>query len=884
MSPIAGFPDLTFRWTWRPYQRRVLEAIQEHLSDDRLHVVAAPGAGKTTLGLEVFRQLQRPALVLSPTRGIRDQWVNRLSDFLPEEERFPPSWVSTHLDEPGIFTSITYQALHSDARSEEEEEGIPETPTQTEMGKLRDHIQRSGIETLILDEAHHLRQEWWKVLDGLLKDLPDVKLVALTATPPYDVTGLEWKKYSALCGPIDEEISIPELVRSGTLCPHQDYVWMVEPRVTEKQQLKEHDEQVVEALSEFSKDPVFREAVCAHSWMQNDKTDASTLLEQPEELVGLLVLHKEWEITPPEHALRVMGISPEELPDPDRRWWQVVVYSYLFHTHWTESEQREEHVKEWKRKLRGRGLLSRRDLRIEKSRPHMRALSLSPAKIDAVLGIYQNEQRLRGDRLRQVILTDFIRDEERKQEKAGDESLGAWPVFRALVQSASQIDTPSMALLTGRTTILHRDRLAVLRRHLGEELSTSPVPGLPDFLELASKGKPPVATVTALLCAGDLQVLVGTRSLLGEGWDAPVINSLILASYVGSYMLTNQMRGRAIRIDNSRPDKVSSIWHVVAVDNNSNNGLADLADLERKCGTFVGLDCDKPEISNGLARLHLPFRHHPVTHVPVWDPKRNNREMVSRLESLDLLKQRWQSALEGEGVERVVPSVSSEPVSAPRRFIMSQTLKAAIVQAVETFLMVTAYQLQVQARDIRTFLWLLLGASTVGFLWTLPKFLRLLKLAIRHYPVDGSLNQIGCALRDALCETDLLPGPAKRYPVQCEMDDQGNVILALGNAEFYEQSLYADCLRELLGPVENPRYLITREDPFFRKDYHSVPAPLARKKELAQVFHKFWKKRLGAAELIYTRTPEQRAVLLRARARAFSTAITPKSQRVDRWM
>ena len=34
---------------------RVLQELKEHLDDARLHVVAAPGAGKTVLGLEVIR-------------------------------------------------------------------------------------------------------------------------------------------------------------------------------------------------------------------------------------------------------------------------------------------------------------------------------------------------------------------------------------------------------------------------------------------------------------------------------------------------------------------------------------------------------------------------------------------------------------------------------------------------------------------------------------------------------------------------------------------------------------------------------------------------------------------------------------------------------------
>ena len=119
------FDDLKFRYPWRPYQQRVLQAIEQHMDDKRLHVVAAPGAGKTTLGLEVFRMLRRHTLVLSPTRVIRDQWIDRLKDFYSVEDVNKINWVSKSIDQPGIFTSITYQALHakfSDELSAEVEE------------------------------------------------------------------------------------------------------------------------------------------------------------------------------------------------------------------------------------------------------------------------------------------------------------------------------------------------------------------------------------------------------------------------------------------------------------------------------------------------------------------------------------------------------------------------------------------------------------------------------------------------------------------------------------------------------------------------------------------------------------------------------------------
>ena len=41
--------DMIFKGKWRDYQARILEEMDRHLDDRRLHVVAAPGAGKTVL-------------------------------------------------------------------------------------------------------------------------------------------------------------------------------------------------------------------------------------------------------------------------------------------------------------------------------------------------------------------------------------------------------------------------------------------------------------------------------------------------------------------------------------------------------------------------------------------------------------------------------------------------------------------------------------------------------------------------------------------------------------------------------------------------------------------------------------------------------------------
>ena len=217
LSPTRPSPFAAVRFvgTWRPYQARVLAALDAHLDDDRVHLVAPPGSGKTLLGLEVVVRLGRPALVLAPTIALRDQWLQRFDELFDGDIA-----TSTDPEAPADLTVATYQGLHVAARDR----------TDALLAALVD----GGVGTLVVDEAHHLRNAWWRSLRAVRAGLDGVRTVALTATPPYDVPTAEWKRYEFFCGPPDADISIPELVRAGHLCPHVDLVRYALPAADEQ--------------------------------------------------------------------------------------------------------------------------------------------------------------------------------------------------------------------------------------------------------------------------------------------------------------------------------------------------------------------------------------------------------------------------------------------------------------------------------------------------------------------------------------------------------------------------------------------------------------------------------------------------------------------------
>ena len=107
------FKKINFKWQFRSYQQTVLDNADKHLKDGKIHIVAAPGSGKTILGLELIKRLNAPALILSPSVTIRQQWGERFCEaFLPENEN-ADDYISYSLLNPKLLTSITYQALHA---------------------------------------------------------------------------------------------------------------------------------------------------------------------------------------------------------------------------------------------------------------------------------------------------------------------------------------------------------------------------------------------------------------------------------------------------------------------------------------------------------------------------------------------------------------------------------------------------------------------------------------------------------------------------------------------------------------------------------------------------------------------------------------------------
>ena len=716
-------------------------------------------------------------------------------------------------------------------------------------------------------------------------------IIALTATPPYDVSPFEWQRYEELCGPVDAEVSVPELVLEGDLCPHQDYVYFSTPTEKEQKVISDFRTAVDSFVERLRSNEGFKGAILAHPWIATPDKHTEDILEDPEYLSSMVVfLHAAGQEVP--HAvLKTLGLSHKQVPALELEWLEVLLSHCLYSD--VESFQPSEQIlKLLRRELLEIGAIERRRVKLRDPSDHLKLLTTSITKLKSIEEIVRLESGSQCAELRCVILTDFIRKAEMPKstdELAVCEDIGIVPIFEYLRRAA--LSDIRLGVLSGSLVIIPSSAEPLLRQAataLGIEprdLWISPLSHDPGYSSVEIRGqyyRGSVRLITSVFEQGGITVLVGTKSLLGEGWDAPCINTLVLASFVGSFVLSNQMRGRSIRVDSAQPQKTANIWHLVCVEPGLFGPGDDYELLVRRCSAFAGVNSAAPVIENGTERLgfgHPPFSRDQIAQI--------NTQTCKRALDRAGLRQQWQDALGAGSIKQMTDGLKAPDESLPRGFVLTNTIAALLIQAAYIIVAILEYFGRMLGRvrttqDFWTFAALLLGiAAIVSLPWSLIALWRF----IRHGTPERSIKQIGRAVLEALEYEGSIDQHAGVFRVYADRNGDGTVFCWIGGGTGKEQATFLRALREILSPIDNPRYVLARRKIWrvFREDYFAVPDALARKKEVAEVFTQRWKRLVGPVELVYTRTPEGRKLLLRARNHSLSGAFQKRAERVSSW-
>jgi superfamily II DNA or RNA helicase len=902
--------------TWRRYQQLALDAFERDLAAGRrnTHVVAPPGSGKTLLGIEFARRAGLPAVVLAPTSAIQAQWVAqaqrlglapgqiacltyqavaRIEDptdalalaagrrwaqeraattaqTVEEAERDAATWTGAAAERrTKELARITATLKREIARGEHD--GLDLASLLAPGARERvDALRAAGTRTVVLDECHHLASLWGYVVAAILEELSDVHVVGLTATPPDELTESELGLYTTILGPVDFQVPTPAVVRDGFLAPYQELAWLTEPLDSELGWLAEHDTRFRELVTTLmDEDPELPTSLAA--WVvtrarfrdrggpdEGEVSWADFQRRRPALARASVRFLASAGLSLPPGAPR--GEGYREQPDLDD--WLVLLEDWALRSLGADpSPAAAARYEAVAAALRDLGFtLTRRGIRRGASDAD-RLLTTSAAKPIALAEILAAEMEARGDALRAVVLVDA----ELASAKGGPALAGvldreAGTGIAALRALAADLRTAPLRplLVSGRGLRCMPSDAEQLAAGLGEGVRAEPDG---DLARLAAPGWEPrvfVALATALLAGGGTGAIVGTRGLLGEGWDAPAVNCLVDLTSVAAGVSVRQMRGRTLRLDPGDPEKIASNWDVVCVAPELARGAGDYRRFVRR-HLHLHAPCEDGTIEAGPSHVHPALG--PFAPPPAGDFVEINRAMRARAAAHGQARERWRIG---------TPYVGEDHTTV----VVRQRRGGPAPPA---------------------------GGAADGP----PRFpargpaVALRLVSRREYLTPSlPLDRVAHAVAEAGAEAGLWRAQAAAS-LAIEPRAAGYLRCLLRAADARESTRFAAALDEALRAPEAPRYLVSRlvappgrggfalfiravtfRRPFDER-WSAVPAELGRRKEGAEAYHRAWRRWIGPSRLLFTqRSDEGRE----ARAQAASQASDYDTQLRDVWV
>jgi superfamily II DNA or RNA helicase len=901
LADVFGGVSLT-RTLW-PHQARALDALDQARAEDQAragkatYLVVPPGGGKTLIGLEAARRLGRPAVVLCPSTAIQAQWLAQWREAFSSAE--VPATASRELPTP--LTVLTYQALCTLGSAGTRDTGDGGGTGDSGMrgaGRARDldgdgtegllsllhpngreliaRLRDGGPWTLVLDECHHLLELWGRLLQAVIGQLDRPRVVGLTATPPHLMTAEQAELHRTLFGGADLEISAPALVREGRLAPYQELAYFTRPSPAEADYIHGASLRFAELRTGLL-DPRFA-SVPFLGWLQArvverrdpgsptspsgaQVTWARFERDEPALAAAAVRLHVAGLLDRPEGgSVREQHRHPLTAAD-----WVALIGDYTQRCLLPSEDPRDERaLGAIRRALPSVGYrLTRAGVRAGES-PVDRVLARSESKARAATEILAAESAELGSRLRALVLCDFEDAGGMTSMSLGTDLADVLPAGSGgtrLVLETLLADPRSAALdpvlLTGRRVACGRDTAL----HLIDWLRTAE-PGLElaittwgDGVDEITGGarweaRRYVPLVTRFHAEGGSRCLIGTRALLGEGWDAPAVNVVIDLTAATTPTSVVQARGRGLRRDHGWPGKVADNWGVVCVTGDHPKGAADFDRFARKHDRYFALAASG-DIVSGVA--HVDPRLSPYAPPPEAEFDALNAGMLQRAGQRDAARERWAigTPYADEPVATVtiatrrplgLPARVSRPVTRPRPTWLGWASMVALVG--------------------------LFGAARTA-------------ARLASAPGSGSLDDLAAATADALRAAGLTGRGGDAVRVEAQPD--GSYRARLQEVPATESALFAEALEEVLSPLSQPRYVIPRlilAPPPGRAAaarlalrrlvtghvpatvvYHAVPTALSGNKKLATAFERAWNTRVGPGTVVYASSPEGTGIL-----------------------
>jgi hypothetical protein len=478
-----------------------------------------------------------------------------------------------------------------------------------------------------------------------------------------------------------------------------------------------------------------------------------------------------------------------------------------------------------------------------------------------------------------------------------------------------------------------RDLLAATARADGLDLNlrVRPIDEVAE-IEAGGAGWRPgiyVGLVSRIFEAGGSRVLVGTRALLGEGWDAPAANTLIDLTSATTATSVQQLRGRILRLDPEWPAKTAHAYDVVCIDQSLERGGIEFERLVRRhartwgivppggkhAGDVVrGLDHLDPDLVRELLRRALAEQELTVATAglrPARQPWQRldlaaaNRRSAEAVPDRDRVRELWRIGQPYDNAIDWFSRLQLRAVDFRTVATIQDTLRALLIRvgAILGLGLSAGYVWGQVAPTLGRFALALAAGVLIGALVNARTIVRLVRALLVDQPPDAIVGDAARAVLGALRRAGLVSGRLTSEAIAVETLADGTMAVAIRDRSAGEDSeIFARALDELFAPVRSPRYLIRRDDGRMpslplqivwlplrvvlrrrggeRPVYHAVPTLLGVNRERAEAFAAEWRRWVGGGGLVLARSDEGRGVLALARANRRPTA---DSLLTERW-
>ena len=879
-----------------PHQDRALAAFEldRRRRQAATYIVVPPGGGKTLIGLEAARRLGRPTVVLCPNTAIQAQWIAQW------QSAFMPAAITATASRelPTALTVLTYQAVCSLEPGGSRPAGDELLDLLHPAGlALVERLQAGGPWTLVLDECHHLLELWGRLLTTLLARLNHPHVIGLTATPPQLMTAEQAALHRALFGQVDLEISAPALVRDGRLAPYQELAYITRPTPAEAEYIHGEAVRFAELRTDLL-DPQFATTPFL-AWLQ------TRVVERPGHDGGQ-VSWARFEKDEPALAnaavrLHTAGLLP--LPDgarvreqhrhaPSADDWVALIGDYSRRCLLASGDPRDEQAYEAiRRALPSVGYrLTRAGARSSDS-PVDRVLARSESKARAVIEILRAESAELGGRLRALVLCDFTEASGQLPARLTGvlpaEAGGARLALETLLSDETTAGLDPV-LMTGSQVACGAgtaDRLAGWLRDAGLQAAA---PGTGPVTEITGvAGWEPrryVPLITRFFAEGGSRCLIGTRALLGEGWDAPAVNVVVDLTAATTATSVVQARGRALRLDAGWPGKVADNWGVACVTEDHPKGTADYDRLVRKHDHYFALSA-AGDIVSGIA--HVDPALSPYAPPPLADADAINVAMLERSTHRDAVRERWAvgTPYQDEPVATVTVATRRSLGLAGRAALPLARRRGGWAGPAGVGLALGAVAVVAGTVAGPLAAAVALAAAVVALLVAVAVVAGRRGARAARVPASGCLADLAMATADALHTAGLASRGADAVLVEALPD--GSYRARLQEVPAREAETFSGALEEVLSPLAQPRYVVPRlvlgpprglaggfglaarglvtGQPGGSVVYHAVPGVLGARKQLAAAFETAWHARVSPGPMLYTGSPEGAGILAEQR-------------------